>query len=193
MSRRIVLIFAVLVVVAALIGVTLSMSHFEGEIAPTPTPEEAVLARVDDEIITYNEWATQYQLDQLMSKLAGQPAPGARATLERMINNILVLRAYSPQHVPTQDEVRGRIQALETGWGIDDATLETYLYEIDMPVSLFEQVVAHLLTVEIAQELLIAEQELTLWLPQARVEADIYIDENLLNSLSYFAEETAQP
>ncbi len=193
MSRRIILVFAILVVVAALIGVVWSMSSFEGEIAPTPTPGDIILARVDAEDISYNEWVAQYLLDQLMSDLAGQPAPGARETLDRMINDILVLRAYPPQHTPTPDEVRGRIQALETGWRVDDAALETRLGEIDMSYTQFEQMVAHLLAIETAQQLLTAEQELALWLPQARAESDIYIDENLLYSLSYFAEDGTQP
>ncbi len=193
MNRRIILIFGVLVFVAVLIGIVWSLSNFEAEIAPTPTPGDIILAQVDEEKIGYKAWATQYLLDQLMSELAGQTAPGARETLERMINEILVLRAYPPQHTPTPDEIRQRIQALEAGWRIDDGLLETRLKEINLSYPQYEQMVGRLLTVEAAQQLLMAEQELAPWLTQAWAEANVSIDEEALQNISYFAEETAQP
>ncbi|MBN2005234.1 MAG: SurA N-terminal domain-containing protein [Anaerolineae bacterium] len=193
MNRRIILLFSVLVVAAALIGITFSMSSFRGEIAPTPTPEDLTLAQVGDDAIKYQEWFTRYQLDLLMSELAGQPAPGARETLERMINAILVLRAYPPQHTPTHDEVREHIQALEAGWGLDDTALETRLREINMSYAQFEEMVADLLTLEIAQQLLIVDQDPAAWIAQARGEADVIVDESLLRSLPHFAKEITQP
>lgn len=146
--------------------------------APTATPFDPPLARVDGHEITVNVWAEQYLLDRVISQLAGQPAPAPRATLDRLIHEALALAAY-PQPRPSDAEVAARVAALQAAWDVDAATLDARLAEVGLSRARFEATVRRLLAVEAAQEQITAEHDLAQWITDARAAADLWINEPL--------------
>ncbi|MBO9361944.1 MAG: hypothetical protein J7452_07050 [Thermoflexus sp.] len=115
-------------------------------------------------------------LDGVMSRLAGVPAPSPEETLERLINETLVLRAAPPLPEPGPDEVEAQIQALGTAWGVTEEQITAALGEVGLNRQSLERSIARLLRVQRAQAILESQgtpvQE---WLAQERARTRVVI------------------
>lgn len=180
MKARVFGILAVLVIAGGLLLGSLFLLNQEPQVVPTPTPTptDVALATVEGEMIGVNFWMEQYRLDQVMSRLAGQASPPPRETLDRLINETLLLQSYRPSDPPTDAEVQQRIAAFKFSWGVDDATLTDHLYVADLPRQVLTQTMRRFLSVEAAQAQLAAtqDQDLSEWLTQRRAEAEAAIE-----------------
>jgi hypothetical protein len=142
----------------------------------TPSPADPPVALVEGQIIGRNFWAEAVLLDWAMSRLAGVPAPSPEETLERLINEVLVLRAAPPPSQPTREEVEAQIAALEIAWGVTDEQVTAALSQAGLGRDSLERAVARLLMVQRAQAALesggtpIAE-----WLARERARARVVI------------------
>ncbi len=180
MKARVIGILAVLVIAGGLLVGSLILLNQEPQVVPTPTPTptDVALVTVEGEAIGVNFWMEQYRLDQVMSRLAGQAPPTPRETLDRLINETLLLQSYRPDP-PTDAEVQQRIEAFKSSWGVDDATLSAHLRAADLSREVLIQTMHRLLTVEAAQARLAAsqDQDPSEWMAQRRAQAEIEIDE----------------
>ena len=149
----------------------------------TPTPSEGpVVASVDGRPIRYSFWMETILLDQVMSGLAGQPAPTRDETLQRLINEELALQAFPPEQEPTVDQVEARIAALEQTWGVDDAAVVTALVEAGLDRAAFERATRRLLAVQASLEALQSRgHDTKSWLEEQRASAEIVINEEFEN------------
>ncbi|MCK4450882.1 MAG: hypothetical protein KAX26_09850, partial [Anaerolineae bacterium] len=157
----------------------------------TPTPSEGpVVVSVDGRPIRYSFWMETILLDQVMSGLAGQPAPTRDETLQRLINEELALQAFPPEQEPTVDQVEARIAALEQTWGVDDAAVVTALVEAGLDRAAFERATRRLLAVQASLEAVQASLEALQsrghdtksWLEEQRASAEIVINEEFENA-----------
>ncbi len=179
MNRRVLYLVVVMVLTVGLVGVALTLLARAPQPLPpaTPTPEDVPIATVNGEVIGFRYWVEQCLLDQVMSRLAGRASPPPRETLDRLINEALLLQAYPPAESPTDEAVTQRIRELEGGWGIAPATLDAHLQAAGLSRQVLRRTVRHLLMVEAAQRQLPPDVEPTQWVKRARQEAEIWVDE----------------
>lgn len=143
--------------------------------SPTPTPADQPVALVDGQPIRLSFWAEAVLLDWAMSRLAGVPAPTPQETLDRLINEVLVLRA-APQPSPGQEEVEARIAALQEAWGASDEQMAATLGEFGLNRQSLERAVARLIMVQQAQAVLESQgTSIQDWLSRERSRAHITI------------------
>ncbi len=148
---------------------------------PTP-PEDPVVVSVDGRPIRYSFWMETVLLDQVMSGLAGQPAPTPDETLQRLINEELALQAFPPEQEPTVDQVEARIAALEQTWGVDDAAVVTALVEAGLDRAAFERATRRLLAVQASLEAVQSRgHDTKSWLEEQRASAEIVLNEEFEN------------
>ncbi len=168
----------------ALLMLFLVIGTLSREVAPavppvpsaTPSPTDPPVALVEGQPIGRNFWAEAVLVDWAMSRLAGVPAPAPEETLERLINEILVLRAAPPQPAPGREEVEAQIAALEQAWGVSDEQVTAALGEVGLSRGSLERAVARLLTVQRAQAALEARgTPIAEWLAQERARARVVI------------------
>lgn len=180
-KARVTGLLAVLVIAGGLLLGSLFLLNQEPRVVPTPTPTptDVALVTVEGEVIGVNFWGEQYRLDQVMSRLAGQAPPAPRETLERLINETLLLQSYRPPDPPTNAATQQRIAAFKSSWGVEDATLAAQLRAADLPREVLTQTMRRLLTVESAQARLAAsqDQDPSEWMAHRREQAAIEIDE----------------
>ncbi|RME37809.1 MAG: hypothetical protein D6793_03675 [Thermoflexia bacterium] len=119
--------------------------------APSPTPADPPVAQVEGEVIRHSVWMEAVLLDGVMSRLAGIPAPSPTETLDRLINEILVLRAVPEVRPPTPGEVESRIAELEAMWGVSDDQVVQALAEAGLTQEVLKRTVARFLQVQEAQ------------------------------------------
>jgi len=154
-------------------------------IPPSPSPVPAdnpAVATVGDRSIDRSLWAETVLLDQVMSGMAGQPAPTPEDTLERLINEEMVLQAVPPEQAPTAEQVEARIATLEQTWAVDDAALVRTLEKVGLTRAAFERIVGRLLAVEAGLETLQRQgYDTTAWLEEQRASVDIVLNEELEN------------
>lgn len=164
------------VLLLALVFLALGQEPEQGvNTAPTPTPADPTVATVNDQPIGQSFWLEAVLMDQVMSGLAGVPAPTSEETLERLINEVLVLQATSVEP-PSDEEVESTIATLESSWGVDDAEVTAALKEVQLEREALERTVARLLMVQRAQTALESEgTPIDDWLTQERAQAEIVI------------------
>ncbi|MGD1996197.1 MAG: redoxin domain-containing protein [Anaerolineae bacterium] len=164
--------------------VVLTLSRESSE-APAPsatpvptTPPSPVIAAVNGEPIDHNFWLEMVLMDQVMSGLAGLPAPSPEETLERLINEMLVLQAAPSEWTPTDQEVEAAIADLEANWGVGDTQVVEALEEAGLGREGLERTVARLLTVQRGEQALATEETpIGEWLSQERARAEIVVYE----------------
>jgi hypothetical protein len=186
-SSRIWAILGVGVATIAGLGLLLVFLRREpGEPSPMITPaiptlhDEPAVASVDGRPITHSLWLETVLLDQVMSGLAGQPAPVPDETLGRLINEELVLWAFPPERAPTAEQVEARITALEQAWGVDDLAVATALGKVGLPRAAFERAVRRLLMVQAGMEELERQgYDTAVWLEEQRASAEIVLSQEL--------------
>ena len=143
--------------------------------AALPVETETVVASVDGVPITRTAWQEATQLDEVMSRLASQPIPSAEETLDRLINEILLVReSKSAATASAPAEVEARITSLESSWGLSDAQVTSALEAAGLDRQALSRRVARLILVEQDIKLLSAQHsDLDAWLAQARQQAKI--------------------
>ncbi len=186
MLRRFILILAVLILAGVgLVTVLSLLSQTPQELlSTTPTPSDQLLATVNGEGIPVDFWAQQHALDQVMNRLSGQPIPTSQQTLDRLINERLLLQAYPTDLEFSDGEIVERIEILEAAWHVDQVSLTAQLEAVGLSWQIFTHTVERLLYVEAAREQLLVNQGLEVWLVDARAKAQIHIDEGALAKLS---------
>jgi len=175
--------------ITALIGLALLLVFLSrGPGAPTPIATAVVPAPTDDPTVAsvnghpikQSIWVEAALLDQVMSGIAAQPAPASDETLQRLINEHLLLTAFPPAREPTAEEIEEEIAQLEGSWGMTDAAVVTALENVGLGRPAFEQAVGRLLMVQAALEILEGQgYDITAWLEEQRAAADIVLDEEL--------------
>ncbi len=142
----------------------------------TPSPADPPVALVEGQPIGRNFWAEAVLVDWAMSRLAGVPAPSPEETLDRLINEMLVLRAVPSQQVPGWDEVEAQIEALQQIWGVTDEQVTAALGQVGLGRDSLERAVARLLAVQRAQVALESGgTPIQEWLSQERSRARVVI------------------
>jgi peroxiredoxin len=143
--------------------------------AALPVETETVVASVDGIPITRTAWQEATRLDEVMSRLASQPIPSAEETLDRLINEILLVReSKSATTASAPAEVEARITSLESSWGLSDAQVTSALEAAGLNRQALSRRVARLILVEQDIKLLSAQHsDLDAWLAQARQQAKI--------------------
>jgi peroxiredoxin len=142
--------------------------------ATLPVESEPVVASVDGVPITRMAWQEATELDGVMSRLAGQPVPSAEETLDRLINEILLVSASESAAEVAPAEVEARIASLESGWGLTDAQVTSALEAAGLDHQALSRRVARLILIEQDIKLLSAQHsDLDAWLAQARQQAKI--------------------
>ncbi len=169
-------------VVAGLGLLLVFLGRGPGETAPTITPptpipaDDPVAVSVNGSPIRTSFWMEAVLLDQVMSGMAGQPAPAPKETLQRLINEELVLQAIPAEQTPTAEQVEAQIAALEQTWGADDAAVVAAMEKVGLTRVTFERAVARLLAVQAGMEALQSQgYDTTAWLEEQRGSAEIEI------------------
>jgi len=188
-SSRLWAILSIGIAVIAGMGLLLALLGRETNApAPTITPinptpsNDPVVASVDGHSIRYSFWMEAVLLDQVISGLAGQPASTPDETLQRLINEKLVLQSSPPEQGPTAHQIEERIAALEQTWGIDDAIVMTALVEAGLDRAAFERAVGQLLAVQAGLEALQSQgHDTEAWLKEQRASAEIVLNEEFVN------------
>ncbi|MBN1261320.1 MAG: hypothetical protein JXB35_11650 [Anaerolineae bacterium] len=181
MNRRVLIIVAVALAAALIVGGALWLLSREPVAAP-PAPEPVVfdtpLATVEGETIGALYWREQYLIDLVLSQMAGQAPPAPEETLDRLINGALLLRAFPVEQDIAESDVALRIANLEALWGIDDVMLENSLKAYGLTMPALERTIARLLKVETIQKALAASgTDPIQWVTAAREAANVVIDE----------------
>jgi hypothetical protein len=191
-SHRVWAVLGVGIAVVATLGALLTfLGRGPGEPAvipsaiPTPTDDPVVASIAFDQhsrTVRHSFWQEAVLLDQLMSGLAGQPAPTADETLQRLINEELVLHTFSPEQESTTAQIEARITALEQAWGVDDAAVTTALENVGLSRAAFERAVGRLLAVQAGLEALQSQRyDTTAWLEEQRAKAEIVVNPEFKN------------
>jgi len=143
--------------------------------SPIPTkPIGNIVATVNKQAITLEQWQQATRLDTVMSRLAGQPTPLAEETLDRLVNEILVLAAVPDIPRPTTVEAEGRMAALTASWQISEAELTNALNNNNLTRTDLVERMTRLIQVESALNQLAAQQiNVDTWLAQSRGAAEI--------------------
>ncbi|MCX7682910.1 MAG: hypothetical protein N2508_13260 [Anaerolineae bacterium] len=147
--------------------------------SPGPTEEQAI-ATVNGHPIPHSLWVESVLLDQVMSTLAGQPASTPEETLQRLINEVLILEAFPAAHTPSAAEIAAHIARLEQGWGVDDRAVVMALQRAGLDRSALERAVGRLLRVQAGLEALRAQgYEESTWLERKLAESKVVINTQL--------------
>lgn len=170
--------------VVGLVLLLISLERGPGEPAPTitsatpSTPDDPIVTSVNGRPIEYSFWMEAVLLDQVMSELARRPAPKPSETLQRLVNEALVLDAVPPEHEPTAKEIEAHITALEQSWQADDAAVVARLEQAGLTRTALEQTVGRLLKVQANLEMLQSQgHDTTAWLEEQRANAEIVFSE----------------
>jgi cytochrome c biogenesis protein CcmG/thiol:disulfide interchange protein DsbE len=144
-----------------------------------PTTEELV-ATVNGSAITRHEWQQATRLDAVMSQMALQPVPTAEETLDRLVNEILVLETVADPASPDTARIEARLELLAGAWQVSDETIIRRLEAAGLSRDDLVARIGRLLQVEAALEQLTAEQDdLNPWLLAARAESEISLYRSL--------------
>jgi len=152
---------------------------------PTPGPAQEIVARVGEQHITFADWTVAFYLDVLMSRLSGQPVPAARDTLDRLVNDALILSASAGEGIAASEaDVQARIVLLEANWGMTDEQVADQLAVMGLNREVWADAIARLLTVErYLAEVIWAdvppegqEDTLAAWLQTRHAQAKVEID-----------------
>jgi peroxiredoxin len=164
-------------------------------VASAPNTED-IVATVNETDISRQTWQQATQLDAVMSNLARQPVPTAEETLDRLVNEVLVLDAVPDVVEPAAAEVSARIETLTAAWNVSDQALSSALGDASISQDDLNGRVAQLLKVEAALGQLAAQEvNVNAWLAEARASAEIGVYRSLANLDSEPAEPqpVAQP
>jgi hypothetical protein len=139
-----------------------------------------VVASVDGVPISRSAWQEAVLLDHVMSGLAGQAPPAPEETLQRLINEVLVLRAYPAESARETAQLEAHIAGLETTWGVADADVVAALESIGLDREDFARSVDRSLDVQAGLDAIQDQGAVPdTWLGEQRASAEIFIDEDV--------------
>jgi hypothetical protein len=144
--------------------------------APPPAATPHVVATVDDEPILFSEWQQAVRLDEVMSALLGQTPSDPDQTLQRLVNEHLVLRAADQSGLPQPDRAQAEawLASFLFDSGVDSATLEQELSQAGLTrTALVMEIVPRLLRVQQALEELPPDGDGEAWVVQLRQQAQV--------------------
>lgn len=156
-----------------------SQSDAAGQDEPAGAIPDDIAARVDGAAITREEWQLAVRLDRAMSRLAGQPAPDAESTLDRLINARIILRRAQQQGLAaTSQEAEQRLALLKQSWRVDDAAFDAALADAQLTAADVVDEVRRLIVIEQYLVSLGDAQAAAAWLRAQRAQAQvgIYVD-----------------
>jgi hypothetical protein len=115
-----------------------------------------------------------------MSGIAGQPAPTSDETLQRLINEDLLLSAFPPEQPPTTEQIEAQIARLEDSWRVTDDAVTLALDSVGLDRPAFVQAIGRLLIVQASLDALQAQgYHISTWLEEQRASAEIVLDPEL--------------
>lgn len=142
---------------------------------PSPTPPP-IVASVNGHTITrpYLEMATA--LNKVLSEFAGQESLSRGETLQRLINQEILLQGTPLENELTDHDVAEYIGGMQTAWDVDEATMLSRLAAVGIERDFLERTVHRLLSVQAAVESVESEgQSVSEWLVKLEEDADITI------------------
>lgn len=144
---------------------------------------DEVVATVNEQVVTRQQWQEATRLDAAMSRVTNQPVPSAEETLDRLVSEIIILNQAPAAPTPTSAEVEERIAALEKGWELSEVVIVSALEETGLSRDHLVARVGRLMEVEAGLEQLSAQgHDLKQWLAGARAAAEISLYRPLLDS-----------
>ena len=90
------------------------------------SPDTIAVVAQRGEPVTRAEWLKIAALDRAMSQLSGQPSPSAEATLDRLVNQRLVLQ-LAGKTAASDSLAAERLALLQQNWRADNATVDRAL------------------------------------------------------------------
>jgi hypothetical protein len=150
--------------------------------APTATPLKGVLgtatvtadanavALVDGDPISRVEWQKAVAIDRAMSQLAGQTAPNAEVTLDRLINQRLVLRQAGNKISASDANATERLASLQQNWRADDAAVDHALASVNLSR---QDLLAEIKRLLVVESYLKQVQDAAGWLAAQRAQAQV--------------------
>jgi hypothetical protein len=160
--------------------------------SPTSTTRSGeIVATVNGEPIERSVWLEAVLVDQVMSGLAGVVPPSPEETLDRMINERLMINAVEPDE-PSAQQIEATIVDMEDTWGVDDDQVTQALEQVGLNRESFENAIARVLMVQQSQEILLSRGHTPEdWLAQERAGAaiEIFAERLTLDDLTSEAEE----
>ena len=184
-SRRVVLFAAAIVGGLGLLTVLLLVAQAprrRSSLLSSITPTPRLVATVDEEPVFFDEWKEAVALDWVMSGLIGQASPSSEDTLNRLINERLVLQAAGRAGIPEVDESQAEVwlASFLASWNVDEVILDQALAGVGLTHSdLIGEIVPRLLRVERALEELPSEGKSESWVADLRRQAKVVVLENL--------------
>jgi len=165
---------------------TVATPEISPQASPTTSPEDEVVATVNGQKITQQTWNKAARLDAVMNQLTSQPLPTAEETLDRLVNEIIVLEAITATSKPPSPgaaEIEARVLALEQNWRVTEADVGAALEKVSLTRDDLNERVGRLIQVEAGLNQLAAQQnDLNAWLAQARASAEIGLYRPLVDS-----------
>ncbi len=188
-SRRLPFFAAAFIGALGLLAVLLLLAQSPGSRKPaaSPTPHlvkstPQIVATVDDEPIHLDEWRRTVALDRAMSELVGQLPPDPEETLDRLINQRLILRAAEQAGLPTADEADAEawvVSFLEKA-KLEETALEKSLNAVGLTRDdLVGGLVPRLMDVERALEALPPDGDSAAWVADLRGQARVVVFESV--------------
>lgn len=152
----------------------------------TPAPRSAmstprIVSTVDDEPIYADEWERAVALDRAMSGFVGQLEPSPEETLNRLINQRLVLRAAEKAGLPKANEAQAEawLTNFLASLNLEEEALERSLTAVGLTRSdLVEDLVPRLLEVQQALETL-PDGAAEAWVADLRRQARVVVLESV--------------
>ncbi len=171
----------------AVLGLALLLVFLgRGPSAPIPTAaptraveadENPIVASVNGRPIRYVAWFKAVLIDQVLSGLAGQPIPTSDDTLQRLINEELVVGAFPSDQTATAEQIEERIALMENAWGVSDEAVVAALENAGLIRGDLERAIERLLAVQASLEVLRGQgYEAETWLEEQRASAEIVIE-----------------
>ncbi|MCP4539960.1 MAG: hypothetical protein GY832_22700 [Chloroflexi bacterium] len=145
--------------------------------SPVELDENPVVASVNGQPIRYSVWFKSVLLDQVLSGLAEQPIPTSDETLQRLVNEELVVNAFPSEQAATTEQIEERIAMMEDAWGVNDETVVTALKDAGLIRADLVRAIGRLLVVQESLEALQSQgYEPETWLEEQRANAEIVIE-----------------
>ena len=162
------------------------------EVPPsTAMPDEAV-ATLDGEPIERNIWLEAVLVDQVLSGLAGVVPPTPEETLDRLINERLLINGTEPDEPSTQ-QIEAATAEMENSWNVNDDQVTSALEQVGLGREAFEKAMARVLMIQQSQEILLSRGHTPEdWLAGERSRAEITIYQEQL-TIDDLAPEAPEP
>ncbi len=152
----------------------LSPGRPSGAGTATVTADANAVASVNGAPISRAEWQKAVAIDRAMGQLAGQPPPNAEVTLDRLINQRLVLQQTADKIIAsdagTEARAQERLAQLEQNWRADDAAVDRALASVNLSR---QDLLAEIKRLLVVESYLKQVQDAAGWLAAQRAQAQV--------------------